>query len=31
MPHKRDCTPVGVIVAVSAITMILVLISLLVR
>jgi hypothetical protein len=30
-PRKRDCTPVGVIVAVSAALMILVLTSLLVR
>lgn len=31
MPHKRDCTPAGVIVAVSAAIMILVLASLLAR
>jgi hypothetical protein len=31
MPHKRDCTPVGVVIAVSAALTILVLVSLLAR
>ena len=31
MLHRRDCTPVGIIVAVAAVTMILLLIRILVR